>query len=74
MSAIVPTLVRLPSPKSLEGSPGPVGVTLLDLVRCVAEVTEDDREVVATVAHMLRTGLVRLCGNFRDGRFDDFTP
>ncbi len=39
--------------------------TLLELVQAVCEVTGDDREVVATVKHMLRTGRVRLAGNFR---------
>ena len=40
--------------------------TLLDLVQAVCDVTEDDSEVVATVRHMLRSGRVRLCGNFRN--------
>ncbi len=43
----------------------PEQVTLLELVRAVSEVTDDDREVVATVRHMLLSGRVRLCGNFR---------
>ena len=45
--------------------------TLLDLVRTIGSVTEDDREVVATVLHMLRTGRVRLCGNFSGASVDD---
>jgi hypothetical protein len=45
---------------------GSCRLTLLELVRAVAEVTEDDREIVATVAHMLKSGHVRLTGNFRD--------
>ena len=40
-------------------------VTLLELVGAVCDVTDDDAEVVATVLHMLRSGQVRLCGNFR---------
>jgi hypothetical protein len=44
----------------------PVATTLLELVRALGEVTEDDREVVATVRHMLETGRVRLTGNFHD--------
>ena len=32
--------------------------TLLALVRAVGEVTRDDREVVATILHMLRSGEV----------------
>jgi len=44
----------------------PLRLTLLELVGVVCEVTEDDREVVATVVHMLRSGRVELTGNFRD--------
>lgn len=40
-------------------------MTLLELVQAVCDVTSDDREVVATVRHMLRSGRVRLSGNFR---------
>ena len=40
-------------------------VTLLELVQAVCDVTDDDREVVATVCHMLRSGSIALCGNFR---------
>ena len=49
----------------------PLSVTLLDVVRAIGEVTEDDREVVATVLHLLATGQIRLCGNFRDVPIDD---
>jgi hypothetical protein len=41
-------------------------LTLLELVEAVGTVTDDDAEVVATVAHMLRSGTVKLCGSFRD--------
>jgi hypothetical protein len=44
----------------------PVTVTLLELVRAIGEVTEDDGEVVAIVRHMLYTGHICLSGNFRD--------
>jgi predicted nucleic-acid-binding protein len=47
-----------------------VETTLLELVRVVSEVTEDDREVVSTVMEMLRSGRVRLCGTFRDSSLD----
>jgi hypothetical protein len=40
-------------------------LTLLELVEAVADTTEDDAEVVATVTHMLRSGAVTLEGNFR---------
>lgn len=43
----------------------PEGFTLLELVQAICEVTGDDREVVATVRHMLCSGRVRLIGNFR---------
>jgi predicted nucleic-acid-binding protein len=47
-----------------------VETTLLELVRVVSEVTEDDREVVTTVMEMLRSGRVRLCGSFRGSTLD----
>jgi len=42
-----------------------VQLTLLDLVRTVGEITDDETEIVATVIHMLRSGTVKLTGNFR---------
>ena len=50
----------------------PLATTLLELVRAIGEVTEDDREVVATVRHLLETGHVRLTGNFRGIAADVF--
>ncbi len=47
-------------------------VTLLELVTAVCDVTEDDREVVSTVVHMLHSGEVKLCGNFRGAAVSDF--
>lgn len=46
--------------------------TLLALVRAISEVTEDEREIVSTVLHLLRSGQVRLCGNFRNAPIEDF--
>ena len=46
--------------------------TLLELVQAVAEVTSDEREIVATVMFMLRSGHARLTGNFHDEPIDDF--
>ena len=40
--------------------------TLLSLIEAVQEVTDDDREVVATVAHLIRSGRVRFSGHFQD--------
>ena len=45
--------------------------TLLELVTAIGETTEDDQEVVRTVLHLLETGRVRLCGNFRNHPTDD---
>ena len=45
--------------------------TLLELVTAISETTEDDQEVVRTVLHLLETGRVRLCGNFRNRPVDD---
>ena len=46
-------------------------VTLLELVGSVCDVTDDDDEVIATVLQMLRSGRVRLCGNFRGSSGDE---
>jgi hypothetical protein len=56
----------LPRPlaRALTGA-DPAEATLLDLVRAVADETEDDGEVVATVLHLVRSGRVRLVGSFR---------
>lgn len=54
-------------------SPGPSATTLLDLVGAVCDVTDDESEVVATVLHMIRTGQVRLRGNFRGCPKSDFS-
>ena len=44
--------------------------TMLDLVKAVSENATTEAEVVATVVHLVNSGLVRLCGNFRGARFD----
>lgn len=41
-------------------------VTLWELVWAVSQVADNEREVIATVAHMLESGSVNLIGNFRD--------
>jgi hypothetical protein len=48
-------------------------LTLLELVGSVCDVTDSDDEVVATVLQMLRSGRVRLCGNFRGASSDELT-
>ena len=45
-------------------------VTMLDLVRAVAEEARSEAEVLATVVHLVNSGQVGLCGNFRGCRFD----
>jgi len=45
----------------------PVETTLLELVQALGELTGDDREVVATVVELIRSGRVRLVGSFRGG-------
>jgi hypothetical protein len=47
------------------GAEATVETTLLELVTTLGELTEDDREVVSTVVELLRSGQVRLIGNFR---------
>ena len=44
----------------------PRAVTLLELIEAVSEVSENEQEVLATVAYMLNSGRVRLSGSFRD--------
>ena len=43
-----------------------VHLTLLELVRTIGEITDDESEIVATVLQMLRSGTVKLAGSFRD--------
>jgi len=40
-------------------------LTLLELVQAICDEARNDHEVVATVRHLLSSGQVRLCGNFR---------
>jgi hypothetical protein len=48
--------------------------TLLELVTAVTEVADSEDEVLATVVHLVNSGVVRLCGNFRGARIDLTTP
>ena len=68
MRAAAVSLTREQAPANREATV----TTLLALVRAVGEVARDDREVVATILHMLRSGEVRLCGNFRNAPIEDF--
>ena len=64
------TTLPIQSPVELQ-EPEPKSLTLLELVGSVCDVTDNDDEVVATVLQMLRSGRVRLCGNFRGSSSDD---
>ena len=44
--------------------------TLLEFIQVVSESARNDDEVVATVAYLINSGRVRLCGNFEGARFD----
>ena len=44
---------------------GHLEITLLELVAAVADSAANDREVVATVAELLKSGKITLVGNFR---------
>ncbi len=60
--------------ESLRSIPGGVAVTettLLELVCVVGEHAASEAEVVATVVHLVRSGRVRLSGNFRGSRLED---
>jgi|GEM_PF-1757326 len=48
--------------------------TLLDLVQAVNAYAESEEEVVATVAHLINSGRVLLCGNFAGARIDLSVP
>ncbi|HME73306.1 MAG TPA: hypothetical protein VKM54_26075 [Myxococcota bacterium] len=45
--------------------------TLLELVCVVNEFAASEAEVVATVTHLVRSGRVRLRGNFRGSLLED---
>jgi len=44
--------------------------TLLDLVNAVSAHTRSEAELIATVAYLVNSGHVRLCGTFKGARFD----
>jgi hypothetical protein len=49
----------------------PFETTLLELVRAVDSVADNEDEVVTTVLYMIRSGSVRLRGNFRGSLLED---
>lgn len=64
-------IARLTSGNVARVREDPVETTLLELVEVVGDVTDDEREVVATVLDLLRSGRVRLIGNFRGAMLTD---
>ena len=48
--------------------------TLLDVVDTVSKFSETDQELLATVAYLVNSGKVRLCGNFAGSRVEIMTP
>ncbi len=56
-----------PEPRPECGHPGHTEEpTLLSLIEAINEVTDDDQEIIATVAHLLSSGRVRFRGHFQD--------
>ena len=49
-------------------------VTLRDLVQVVSDYATSDVEIVATVAYLINSGKVLLCGNFAGARIDLSVP
>jgi hypothetical protein len=45
-------------------------LTLLDLIQAVSEVAANDQEIMATVADLINSGRVRLCGNAAGATID----
>jgi hypothetical protein len=48
----------------------PPNVTLLDLMNAVSAHARSETELIATVAYLVNSGRVRLCGTFKGARFD----
>jgi hypothetical protein len=67
MAAVVKSL-RPRTRRRVRRESASTDATLLELVQAIARHTSDEREIVATVLRLLRTGRVRLIGNFRGFR------
>jgi hypothetical protein len=52
----------------------PRQATLLELVQTISDYAATEDEVVATVAYLVNSGKVLLCGNFAGARIDLSTP
>ena len=49
---------------------GSRNLTLLDLIQAVSEVAANDQEIMATVADLINSGQVRLCGDAAGAMID----
>jgi hypothetical protein len=49
---------------------GSYNLTLLDLILAVSEVAANDQEIIATVADLINSGQVRLCGKAAGATID----
>jgi hypothetical protein len=45
-------------------------LTLLDVIQAVSEYATSDRETLATVAYLINSGQIRLCGDFSGAMID----
>ena len=55
----------LQQPTAEAPDPQVIETTLLDLVAAVSDSAESEAEVIATISDLLRSGKIRLIGNFR---------
>ena len=46
----------------------------MELVQTVSDYATNDDEIVATVAYLINSGTVRLCGNFAGAQIDLSVP
>lgn len=51
-----------------------IKTTLLELVQVINDFSTSDAETVATIAYLVNSGKVRLCGNFAGAKIDLATP
>ena len=66
--------MRAATSRSIETpAPEPMTVTLLEVVCAIGEITSNDREVVATVLHLLASGQIKLGGNFAGSSASDLS-
>ena len=60
---------KLTTTNKVSTKPRPrIDTTLLDLIRALNGVTDNDRLVVATATHLVNFGDTRLTGSFKNGR------